>query len=111
MFIGGASLMPKISTTVALSYAYAAYETRSRGGDWTGFLVAAGLLVSIVPFTLLVMSSTNTALINSAKGSSSLAQGQVSELIKKWAVLNLTRSLLPLAAAATGFVTFLKNVS
>lgn len=111
MFTRGMNLMPKVAVAVALSYGYAAYDTRSRGGEWTGYLAAAGLVVSIVPFTLLFMSPTNSALIESAKGSSALAQTQVSDLIAKWGVLNLTRSLLPLAGAVTGFVTLLKNVT
>lgn len=104
------ALMPKVAVTIALTYAYAAYDTRSRGGSWTGFLAAGGLVVSIVPFTLLFMAPTNTALINTVKGSSALSQTQVSELIQKWGFLNFTRSLLPLASAVTGLITLFNNV-
>lgn len=111
MFLRGMNVMPKVAIAVGLSYGYAAYETHRVGGDWKGFLAAGGLVVSIVPFTLLFMSSTNASLISAAKGSSALAQAQVSQLIENWGYLNLARSLLPLAGAVTGLVTFLKNVS
>lgn len=103
--------MPKLAVTVAVSYAYAAYDSHSSGGYWKGFLGAAGLTVAIIPFTLLFMNSVNTALIHAAKGTSTLTITQVSELVSKWGLLNLTRSFLPLTAAVMGFIALLDNVS
>lgn len=103
--------MPKAAVVVGLSYSYAAYDSRNRGGYWKGFLSAAGLVVAIVPFTLLLMSSTNTALIHSAKGASTLTVAQESELVSKWGLLNLIRSFLPLTGAVTGLATLLDNLS
>jgi hypothetical protein len=111
MFLHGKATMPPIAVTIALSYAYAAYETRSRGGNWKGFLAAAGLVVSIVPFTLLFMSTTNDALLSAASGAAALGEAPVSELIKRWGVLNLTRSALPLLGAILGVTTFLSNTT
>jgi hypothetical protein len=111
MFIRGMAVMPKVAITVGLSYAYAAYEARDRGGYWKGFLSAAGLVVAIIPFTLLFMSSTNAALIHSARGPSTLTVAQESELVSKWGLLNLIRSFLPLTGAVTGLVTLLDNLS
>lgn len=110
LFTHGMALMPKVGATVAAAYALAAYDTRSRGGNWAGYLAAAGLAISIVPFTLAFMGPTNAALMGAAKGSTPLAQSGVAELVRKWAVLNATRSVLPLAAAVAGIVTFLSNV-
>lgn len=103
--------MPPVAVTVGLSYAYVAYESRSRGGYWTGFLSAAGFVVAIIPFTLLVMTPTNAALVACAKGASTLTVTQQSELVSKWGLLNLARSSLPLAGAITGLVTLLSNIS
>ena len=111
MFIRGMAIMPKVAITVGLSYAYAAYEARDRGGYWKGFLSAAGLVVAIIPFTLLFMNSTNAALIHSARGASTLTVAQESELVSKWGLLNLIRSFLPLTGAVTGLVTLLDNLS
>lgn len=110
MFTRGMTIMPKIAVTVAISYVYAAYDAYNRGGYWKGYLAAGGTVVSIVPFTLIFMNSTNAALISSVTRASVLSQTQTFELIEKWGLLNLTRSILPLAGAATGMLTFLSNV-
>ncbi len=110
MFNRGMSLMPKVAITTALSYLYAAYDTRNEGGSWKGYVASAALVVSIVPFTLLAMNPTNQSLISVAKGASALEAASVSELIHKWGRLNLTRSILPLAGALTGIGTFLNNI-
>lgn len=94
--------MPKIAITTALSYTYAAYGTRGQSTSKI-YLAAAGLVVSIIPFTILFMSPTNTALLDAAKGATSLSVGQVSDLITKWGYLNLARSLLPLTGGLLGF--------
>lgn len=102
--------MPKVAITVALAYGYAAYDAKSKGGNWTGFLAAAGLVVAIVPFTILFMSSTNAALHAAARETTSVSTAQVFELCNTWTVLNTTRCLLPLAGAAAGLMAFLSNV-
>lgn len=110
VFNRGIALMPKVAVTVALAYGYAAYDTRRKGGNWTGFAAAALLVVAIVPFTIVFMGSTNDALHSVAKGASTLSGAQVSGLLDKWGALNLARSLFPLAGAATGLIAFLGNV-
>lgn len=101
--------MPKVAGTVALAYAYAAYDAHSRGTSWKGYLSAAALVISIVPFTIVFMTPTNSTLLAAVSGQSVLSQATLSELIRKWSFLNITRSFLPLLGAATGFVTFLRN--
>ena len=102
--------MPSVAIVVASSYAFAAWEARQRDENWGGFLVAAGLVVSIVPFTLLFMGTTNNTLISSANGALTLSASETSNLIQRWELLNSVRSLLPLLAAATGFFTFVGNL-
>lgn len=109
LYMRGMSLMPKVAAVVAASYAYAAWDARRRDESWGGFLSAAGLVLSIIPFTIIVMSSTNKELMSSAQGSLVLTQSQTMDLIKKWEVLNAVRSLLPLLGAVTGLFTFLGN--
>lgn len=111
LYAGGKAVMPKVGVAVALAYAYAAYESHSRGAAWKGFLGAAGLVISIVPFTLIAMASTNATLTKSAHGASSLTAAQESQVVSRWIVLNLVRSFLPLAGAVTGLVAFLNNTS
>lgn len=101
--------MPRVAGAVALSYAYAAWDARSQDKDWVGYSVAAGLVVSIVPFTVIVMSSTIQPLSGAALGSITLSASQVTELIGTWGTQNIFRSLLPLAGAVLGFLTFLGN--
>lgn len=102
--------MPKVAVTVGAAYLYAAYDARKKTGIWKGFAVAAALVVSIVPYTFAAMTSTNAALHAIAGGSAVASQGEVAKLIGRWGVLNLGRSLLPLAGAIAGGVTFLGNL-
>ena len=102
--------MPKFAGGVAAAYLYTAYETRRRGGIWKGFAVAAALSMAIVPYTLLFMSPTNNALHAIAGGAHIVAESEVTDLINKWGVLNLVRSLFPLAGGVAGIVTFLGNL-
>src|SRR5688572_27660887 len=102
----GKSIMPPVAGVVALSYAYAAWDARSQDKDWVGYLAAAGLMVSIVPFTIIVMSSTIDPLENAVLGSTTLSASQVADLMGTWGTQNIFRSLLPLSGAVVGFLTF-----
>ena len=102
--------MPTFAATAASAYLYAAWDRRQQGGIWKGFVVAAALTVGIVPYTLLTMLPTNAALDAIVDGSRSAAQEEVSMLVGRWGVLNLGRSLFPLAGAVAGLITFLGNL-
>ena len=106
----GVGLMPKLVIGVAGAYLYAAYDARKKTGIWKGFAVAAALAVSIIPYTFLTMIGTNHALHAIATGAYTASEAEVSRLIGRWGVLNLGRSLLPLAGAVAGGVTFLGNL-
>lgn len=66
--------MPKLAVGAALSYSYAAYASWGKRAA-TSYLAAGGLVVSIIPFTVLFMSSTNRALLGAAEGPGSLTGG------------------------------------
>lgn len=111
LYTTGKALMPKVAVTVALSYAYAAYASRSRGSRfWVYYAGAAGLVISIVPFTLVFMNQTNDILTQAAVAGTAVSnKGIVDDLVVKWGFLNLARSALPLAGAVTGLITFLRE--
>ncbi|OAA73296.1 hypothetical protein ISF_00197 [Cordyceps fumosorosea ARSEF 2679] len=100
LFTRGMAVMPKVAITTALCYLYAAYKVRGGGERTTKtHLAAAGLVISIIPFTLIFMRNTNEMLLNGASAMTSTASSQ---LISKWGNLNMVRSLLPLAAGVLG---------
>lgn len=111
MFSRGSVIMPPAAIVVASSYLWAAYDAHSRQMSWKGYAVAAGFVVSIIPFTFLTLASINSSLIGVLKGTIALSKEQSEALIGKWGVLNVVRSLFPLAGAVTGFLTLLNNVA
>jgi hypothetical protein len=71
------------------------------------YSVAAFLTISIVPYTLATMSTTNNALLARAEGksaddASSHTDTELESLLQKWTSLNAGRSLLPLTAGLVG---------
>lgn len=111
VFYRGSMIMPPTAIAVASSYLWAAYDAHSRQIDWKGYAIAAGLVVSIIPFTFLTLGSINSSLIGAAKGTVALSKEQSDALIGRWGFLNVLRSLFPLAGAVTGFITLLNNVA
>ncbi|KAM0349779.1 hypothetical protein ACHAPU_003610 [Fusarium lateritium] len=102
LFNRGFALMPKLAATTALAYTYAAYVSYKAGRDWKGLAAGGILTVAIVPFTIVFMSSTNSLLFKAASGTLEASQDDVAKLIGRWGVLNLIRSLLPLAGTMIG---------
>ncbi|RDA86408.1 hypothetical protein CP532_6494 [Ophiocordyceps camponoti-leonardi (nom. inval.)] len=116
LYSRGANLMPKVVTAIALCYAYTAYDVRSRGGHWAGFVAAACSALSIVPYTFTVMKGTNAALHQEAAAAAAAARGvsadrgsRVYGLVDNWAGLNFARGMLPLVATVLGIKSFLDN--
>jgi hypothetical protein len=100
----GKAAMPKFAIASLIGYAYAAFDAYQGGEEWTAFTVAGVLTAAIVPFTLIFMDATNTALIGIATGkTTTLSEEAVRGLVLKWKGLNFTRSLLPLAGSLVGF--------
>ncbi|EEQ33058.1 hypothetical protein McanMca71_003772 [Microsporum canis] len=123
----GKSSMPFCAIGAGSAYAYLAYvfrhETTLRVADvrtsnW--YLLASGLVMSIIPYTLMVMSPTNNSLLSRAEVTDAEAMTGVSKAkeaasrasdskatredvevlnwLKGWAELNVVRGLFPLAA-------------
>lgn len=109
----GAASMPKFAIGTALAYFVAAYDAYGDGRAWGSYLGAAGLTLSIVPFTLTVMKYTNGLLHEEAekdvneKDENSVAR--VNGLLNRWIILNLIRGYLPLTGTILGLFTFLRE--
>jgi len=73
---------------------------RFAGGAHGGWLVGALLLVSVIPFTLVVIMPTNKRLLDE---SPSLQSADVPALLERWGRLHAVRSAASLAA----FIIFL----
>ncbi|OAL71090.1 hypothetical protein A7D00_4753 [Trichophyton violaceum] len=123
----GKSSMPFCAIGAGTAYAYLSYVFRhettlrpadTRTSNW--YLLASGLVMSIIPYTLLVMSPTNKSLlsraevadaesmtgVSKAKEAASKTSGdskatredvEVLNWLKGWAELNVVRSMFPLA--------------
>ncbi|KAL7788708.1 hypothetical protein V8C37DRAFT_387785 [Trichoderma ceciliae] len=106
----GMASMPKFAIGTALAYLVAAYDSHGNGGAWTSYLGAAVCVLSIVPYTLTVMSWTNGQLQTEAKkengGETELSVSRVNGLLGRWITLNLIRGLLPLTGTILGTFAF-----
>ena len=112
MYDNGKAQNPPIAVAVAASFLYLAWSERSgaplfeqtaysRSGL---FSAAAVLTLGMIPYTLLVMTGTNDALLGKAKSAPEISDTETSSLIEKWTTLNAVRGCLPLAAAAVGLM-------
>jgi hypothetical protein len=109
----GAASMPKFAIGTALAYLVAAYDAYSDDRAWGSYLGAAGLTLSIVPFTLTAMKRTNGLLHEEADKDAGEKDGitvaRVNSLLDRWINLNLIRGALPLAGTILGIFTFFRE--
>lgn len=99
----GKVLGPQAAAVSLLGYGYLMYDRSRQSRGWGKYMGAAALTVAIVPFTGLFMDNTNQALLGvAAGGAGNLSSEAVRELLVRWRVLNLVRSLFPLAGALLG---------
>lgn len=99
----GKVLGPQAAAISLLGYGYLMYDRSRQGRGWGKYVGAAALTVGIIPFTAFFMDNTNQALLGvAAGGAGTLSSEAVRELLVKWRVLNLVRSLFPLAGALLG---------
>ncbi|KAJ4261549.1 hypothetical protein NW762_006977 [Fusarium torreyae] len=110
LFNRGIAIMPKFAVTTAVAYLYAAYAANQDGRGWKGLAAGAVLTVAIVPYTLVFMQPTNELLFKAAAGTLGASQDDVAKLIGRWGVLNLVRSLLPLAGTIAGFSALFQSL-
>ena len=75
------------------SFVFAVVTWLTGGTAW--WLVGGLLLVSVVPFTLLVIMPTNKALLDSSLDKRS---ARAAELLSRWAKLHAVRSLICIRA-------------
>ncbi|KAG6367966.1 hypothetical protein INS49_002166 [Diaporthe citri] len=99
----GKVLGPQVAAVSLLGYGYLMYDRSRQSRGWGKYVGAAALTVGIVPFTVFFMDATNQALLGVAAGTAGhLSAEAVRDLLVKWRVLNLVRSLFPLAGALLG---------
>lgn len=130
LFRRGLTLMPGLGIATAAAYGAVAYSASGGGGGngaWVPYAVAGALVVAVIPYTLVVMRSTNARLIAAAttmaaastttgsaegaallnKPAAALSDPEARALILRWSNLNFGRGLLPLAGAAVALWTLL----
>ncbi|KAJ5551584.1 hypothetical protein N7535_000471 [Penicillium sp. DV-2018c] len=132
LYTRGSKVYPGISAVSSLANLYTLWALRDAptpapdvfGGSWCAcYLLAVGVTMGIVPFTLTVMKRTNGKLKAHAKrDDAALAEGtkgmvvseqekakraredsEVPALLKHWSKLNLIRASFPFAGAVIGF--------
>lgn len=111
----GHNIMPAVAVSVAGLYAYAALRYRAANNkQWLVYAMAGATTITIVPFTLLIMNSTNNTLFRlhdlAVASPETEDLGTAHELLVKWAWLHLCRSVFPLAGAILGLFGVLKEL-
>jgi hypothetical protein len=113
LYNNGVAIMPPSAGVVAASYGFAAYlvsgEDNEASKSRRGYIAAAVLAISIVPYTFLTMQPTIKVLQAVAAGTREAKAAEVTELVNRWAALNLGRSLLPLLSAVVGLFTLVRG--
>ena len=115
MYHYGRQMMPTAAIATFLLYSYTCIKKRGAKKPWGVFLLAGVTTLSILPFTWLVMMSTNNELfrlervseVETEAGAGPLVNGVIDEakdLVAKWSWLHFIRSLLPLVGAIIGTV-------
>lgn len=118
MYNAGKAQNPLIAAGTASAFLYLAWSVQS-GKHVIGpmglsvsamYLASALLVIGIVPFTLLFMQATNSALSSIAHMDADAADKSGSEimnLFNKWNILNGIRSVFPLAGGVIGLTAAL----
>ncbi|KAF7190652.1 Anthrone oxygenase AgnL2 [Pseudocercospora fuligena] len=113
LFHLGHHICPGTAVLTFVLYSRAAWKRYSTNRSWTLLAIAGVATVSIVPFTLLFMMSTNEALFDlekesqSATFAGSLESGN--ELVHRWSRMHLMRSMFPMLGAALGAAAVLSE--
>ena len=117
MYDRGKTLVPPLAVCSGVAFATLAYLAAQKY-DWQkhnavqAYGSAAALSFSLIPYTLIVMGSTNGGLISVAEailkqdagGGSDNVQPStdVIALVQQWSILNLVRGILQLGGAIAG---------
>ncbi|KAH8786012.1 hypothetical protein F5883DRAFT_673646 [Diaporthe sp. PMI_573] len=109
--------LPALSVSTLLLYLYTARQKRNAGNSrWRSQLVSGLITVLMVPFTWIVMLPTNNklfALEAQAKAGVLPAGGlaEAQELVTKWSLMHVARSLFPLAGAILGSMALKRSLN
>lgn len=104
---------PSYHKATRLQAGLAAVGFLSATGAWfmgasVWWLVGGIILVSVIPFTLIVIFPTNKKLLDSALDKSS---DEAAKLLARWARLHAVRSVLSLIASLIFIILLARNVS
>ncbi|KAJ5172427.1 DUF1772-domain-containing protein [Penicillium capsulatum] len=110
IYDNGSTQNPPIALVIASAFFYLSWSVRKgaplyepAAGSRSGlFAAAGGMILGIVPYTLVAMAKTNKTLMAKAKSVSELSAADVTGLLKTWAGLNLGRGLFPLVGCLCG---------
>jgi noranthrone monooxygenase len=107
IFYSGHIKGPAISIATGLIYGCAAWSKHAVDRPWRVFVVAGATTVGMVPYTWIIMQSTNNALFRAEAKSKEGNEGTWAEaerLVVRWSWLNAVRALFPLAGAVIGLL-------
>lgn len=106
IYLRGRIQGPAIATVAGLAHASVAYAKWNAKQEFTYNALAAAATIGIVPYTWIVMTWTNSKLMNAAN------TGEGKENARKWIItwarLNVLRGLLPLAGGILSLVAIVQ---
>ena len=108
-FLRGHTKGPALSIATGTLYAVAAWYRHVAGNAyWRVFAVAGATTVSMIPYTWIVMMSTNNALFSavdaSKEGQGAINWAEAETLVVRWSRLNAVRALFPFSGAVIGML-------
>ena len=112
----GHKYMPAVSVSATSLYGYGALRKRaSHRKQWLLYAAAGATTITMVPFTWVMMATTNEHLfrlkgVASTGTASAVELRTVQELVVKWAWLHVVRSVFPLVGAILGLVGVLQEL-
>ena len=103
MYTLGRAISPPLAVISAGCFGWAWLHTNK-----PAYAVAAGLVVSVIPWTLIVMKRTNDSIAAFAGPEWAGDEAAViKKLFDRWMTMNFIRALFPLAGGVLGLVTTL----
>ncbi|KAK3618989.1 hypothetical protein LTR56_013059 [Elasticomyces elasticus] len=111
----GHLIMPPVAMGTLALYLGVLYTRRQAKGLLSGYATAAFMTVAIIPFTLVFMGDTNTALFkleddfSGGTGAATQTCELARELVATWGYLHLCRAVMPFIGACIGFSTFIQE--
>jgi hypothetical protein len=113
MYGYGHQVLPGLAIVTAALYARIASVQRMKNRPWLRFTLAGLATVSIIPFTLICMMSTNDTLFalekDSRAGNVRLSIGEAKAIVSWWSWLHLIRSMMPLVGVVCGVMANARN--